>query len=80
MNAPIRLLAALLLLAPVSAVSAGCAGGTPAGAPVPRLVREPLVGFDEGAAHTAASPASLQQARMPERVRKFVVLNPVTRR
>jgi hypothetical protein len=66
-NTPIRLLAALLLLTSVSVLSAGCAGGTRAGASAPRLVREPMILRNDGAAHVGAS-AVLQQGRPSENV------------
>jgi hypothetical protein len=62
-NASIRL-AVLLLLA---ALTPSCARtGTPAGAPAPRLVREPLVGFDDANSHPTGT-TSPQEARPRER-------------
>lgn len=72
MNASIRLLSPLLL-ASLSLLSAACAGGTRAGASAPRLVREPMVLFDDGAARSG-SPI-VQQSRQPEHVRSAVVWN-----
>ena len=68
MNAPIRLLAALVLVTSVC----GCAEGTRAGVTAPRLVREPMILRNEGA---APSPV-LQQARPPEHGRAIFSLGP----
>ena len=70
MNAPIRLLAALL----VTSVC-GCADGTRAGATAPRLVREPMILRNERAAPITASPV-LQEARPPEHGRAIFSLGP----
>ena len=64
MNASIRLVA-VGLLALLSLLSSACVAATRAGAPAPRLVREPMIGLDEGA--RPAGPPSLQ-VRLPERM------------
>ena len=65
MNASIRLLAVGLL----ALLSSACVAGTRAGAPAPRLVREPVVAFDQGS-RSAGSPAS--QVRLPERMHSSI--------
>jgi hypothetical protein len=70
-NAPIRLLAALVLVTSVC----GCADGNRAGATSPRLVREPMILRNEGAPPITASPV-LQEARPPEHGRAVFSLGP----
>jgi hypothetical protein len=70
-NAPIRLLAALVLVTSVC----GCAEGTRAGATSPRLVREPMFLRNEGAAPITASPVLLE-ARPAEHGRAIFSLGP----
>ena len=70
MNAPIRLLAALLVIS-----VCGCAEGTRPGATAPRLVREPMILRNEGGPPIMVSPV-VQEARPPEHGRAAFSLGP----